>query len=294
MTMVVSVNRTLTRISLPRLKTRPGNCHGYPRKQAPGFRGSAGQDNRNLDLAPCSHHLQRHVIAMPPDPKIRAGGAQLQITKDNLVEKGRQAWIAQTNFAVTRVEFETKCGLKQGEWRRARPGLRRACYRIERRAAPILSPKAAEQLGKPPQVHVGCRVKQRLEQLFNAMLEPISREPQRNERIIVGPDRSVMIGHRIVTRLSLRHRANAPAGEEVRPHQTRGDEAGAVLPDEAGEQQLSGIRRANAARLLVSVEGDGVGRQFIAPENFLEPLRETVSLRLKLPRPIRQSHALRA
>src|SRR5579864_7832750 len=130
MTMVVSVNRTLTRISLPRLKTRPGNCHGYPRKQAPGFRGSAGQDNRNLDLAPSSHHLQRHVVAMPPDPKIRARSTQLQITQDDLVEEGRQARIAQTNLAVTRVEFETERSLKQGERRRARPGLRRACYRI--------------------------------------------------------------------------------------------------------------------------------------------------------------------
>ena len=41
------------------------------------------------------------------------------------------------------------------------------------------------------------------------------------------PDRAVVIGHRIVARFAARHRADAPAGEEVGPQQALRDQRGA-------------------------------------------------------------------
>src|ERR1700722_450445 len=166
---------------------------------------------------------------MSPDPKIGARNAQSQIAEHHLVEKGRQARIVQTNFSAIGIEFETERGLEQGEWRRARPGLRRTCNWIERWSTSLFAPEAAEQFGQSAQVHVGCSVKQRLEQKIDRMLEAVTREPKGDQRIVVRPDRSVMIGHWIVTRFTVGHSADAPAGEEVGLHQPGSDQTGTVL-----------------------------------------------------------------
>src|SRR5438874_2609440 len=82
--------------------------------------------------------------------------------------------IAQPDFAAGAVEFEPERGFQQRERRRAGPGLRRACHRIERRAAMLLASEAAEQFGQPPQVHVGRGVEQSLEHLLDRMFEAIA------------------------------------------------------------------------------------------------------------------------
>src|ERR1700690_3685322 len=110
---------------------------------------------------------------MPPDPKIGARNAQLQIAEHHLVEKGRQARVMQPNFAAVGVEFETERRLKQGERRRTRPGLWRAGDWIKRRPASFLASEAAEQFGQSAQVHVGRRIEQRLEHLLDRMLEAV-------------------------------------------------------------------------------------------------------------------------
>src|ERR1700722_13396992 len=129
---------------------------------------------------------------MPPDPKIGARNAQSQIAEYHLVEEGRQAWVMQANFSAIGIEFETERRLEQGERRRARPGLRRTCDRIQRRPTSLFAPEAAEQFGQPAQVHVGRSVKQRLEHLLDRMLEAVTRESKGDQRIVVRPDRSVM------------------------------------------------------------------------------------------------------
>src|ERR1700742_3403201 len=113
---------------------------------------------------------------MSPDPKIGARSAQLQIAQHDLVEERRQTWIAQTNFATIRIELEAERRFQQCEWRCARPGLRCASDRIERRPAPLLAPETAKQFRQPAQVHVSRGFKQRLEPLLNRMFEPVARE----------------------------------------------------------------------------------------------------------------------
>src|ERR1700722_5461892 len=156
---------------------------------------------------------------MPPDPKIGARNAQSQIAEYHLVEEGRQAWVMQANLSAIGIEFETERRLEQGEWRRTRPGLRRTRNWIERRPTSLFAPEAAEQFGQPAQVHVGRSVEERLEHLLDRMLETVTRQPRGDLRGFVRPDRSVMIGHGIVTSFPGGHGADAPAGEEVGLHQ---------------------------------------------------------------------------
>ena len=141
------------------------------------------------------------------------------------------------------------------------------------------APEAAEQFRKPPQIHIGGGVEQALEHLLDRMLQAVAREPERDQRVVVRPDRTVVIGHRIVARFAARHGADAPAGEKMRPHQIGGDHAGAIFAHDAAEQQLPGIRRAHLARLLGAIERQRVGAEFLAPERLLQNARRAAAPR---------------
>src|SRR4051794_4917042 len=251
---------TVNPATIAALRTNHPAVRIKPSSQAP----LACQHDRDLDLAARAQDLQRDVVAVTTDAQIHAGIAQSQIAQDHLVQERRQMRIAQANLAARDVELDAERCLQQREWRRAGPGLRRAGDRIERRAAPLLAPEAAEQFGQPPQVHVGRRVEQALEDMRHRMLEAVAREPERDQRIVVRPDRAVMIGHRIVAHLALRDRADAPAREGVRRHQIGGDETCAVLADHAAEQHLPGIGCPHLAGPLLAVERERIGTELLA------------------------------
>src|SRR3954451_19977182 len=268
---------------IPPTITTPKANHPAVRMHPPSGAPLARQHDRDLNLATRAQHLQRHVVAMAADAQVHAGLAQAQIAQDHLVQKRRQMRIAQPDLAARHVELDAQRRLQQRERGCARPGLRRAGDRIERRAAPLFAPETAEQFGQPAQVHVGRGVEQSLEDMRDRMLEPITREPERDQRIVVRPDRPVMIGHRIVTHLALRDGADAPAREEMRPHQIGGDEARAVLADHAAEQDLAGVGGPHLAGPLLAVECKRIGAELLAPERGLETLGQRLALGLELP-----------
>src|SRR5947207_14956855 len=106
------------------------------------------------------------------------------------------------------------------------------------------------------------------------MFEAVAGKAERDQRVVMRPDRAVVIGHRIVAGLAQRHRADAPAGEEMRSHQIGGDLAGAVLTHHAAEQQLPGVGAADLAGLLGPIEREPIGAELLAPECFLKSFRE--------------------
>ena len=114
------------------------------------------------------------------------------------------------------------------------------------------------------------------------MLEAIACKAERDQRVVVRPDRAVVIGHRIVARLAARHGADTPAREKMRPHQVGGDEAGAVFAHHAAEQELPGVRRAHPARLFGAVERERIGAEIVTPERFLKTFGELPRLDLQL------------
>ena len=64
------------------------------------------EHNGNLDPAAGAQHLERHIIAVPTNAQIDTCRTKLQLAKDHFVKERRQAWVAQANFAASRVEFE--------------------------------------------------------------------------------------------------------------------------------------------------------------------------------------------
>ena len=106
--------------------------------------------------------------------------------------------------------------------------------------------------------------------------QPVARQAEGDQSVVMRPDRAVVIGHGIVARLGGGHGADAPAREEVAVHQLVGDAGGAVGSGDAGQQHMPGVRGADTAGLLGAVQGESVGAEIIAPECGLEALAKLV------------------
>ncbi len=115
------------------------------------------------------------------------------------------------------------------------------------------------------------------------MLQPVAGKAERDQRIVVRPDRPVVIGHRIVARLALRDGADAPAGEEAFAHEIDGDAARTVLAYDAGKQELPGVGGMHPALRLGAIERECVGAELLAPERRLKTLGKKLRLGLQLP-----------
>ena len=83
--------------------------------------------------------------------------------------------------------------------------------------------KAAEQFRQAAQLLIGCRFKHRGEDLGRMPDKAITGEAKRDHRIVMRPDRSIVIGNRIETRLAARDRSNSPAAEGIPAEQGLGD-----------------------------------------------------------------------
>src|SRR5262244_1364817 len=95
------------------------------------------------------------------------------------------------------IELQSEARLYQGKSGGARPSLRRARDRIHRGRGGTAR-KAAEQLGEASRLPIGNGIEHALENSQCRILEPVPREPDRDHRIIVRPNRSVVIRDWIV------------------------------------------------------------------------------------------------
>src|SRR5215469_4162855 len=175
-----------------------------------------GKHNRNADVAADPRRIERYGLAVAPHAQVDARGGKLQVAQHDLVQEFRQPRIAQPDLAVERVEFEPKASFEERERRGAGPGLRRARDRIKRRAVAALALKAAKQFGQPPLVHIGRGAEQSSEQSLDRTLGLVTRHAERDQRVVVWPDRTVMVRHRIKTGLAAGHGTDAPAREKIR------------------------------------------------------------------------------
>src|SRR5262245_3606567 len=244
----------------------------------------SAEDDRDLYLPPPLEDFDRHLISVTAHLEVDARLLELQIAQHQLVYKRRQARIAQADFVREWIELQAERGLDQREGSGARPRLRQAGDRIVGRSAPAAALKTAEQLGQAPHLHVGRGVEQALEDALDRTPEPVAGQAERNQRIVMRPDRAVVIGHRIVARFGIGDGANAPSGEELRPQQAVGYLDRPIGLGNAGEQDLTGIRAADAAGLLLAVERERVGLELLAPEACVESLRQLMGFSLEATR----------
>ena len=84
---------------------------------------------------------------------------------------------------------------------------------------------------------------------------PVAREPGRDQRVVVRPDRADVVADRVVAALAARHRAHAPAGEELRsPSRCRATRRGLVVVDDAAPEQVPDVRGERVDLPLLAVE----------------------------------------
>lgn len=88
------------------------------------------------------------------------------------------------------------------------------------------------------------------------------------------PDRPVVVGHGVVTRLGDRDGPDPPAREGVLLHQGPGQDGRVLGLGYAREKAVPGVGAAHPARSLLPVQRQHVGPQFVRPEGLLEALAQ--------------------
>src|SRR5882724_3423252 len=201
-------------------------------------------NSRNAGIAAPMQNLHRRAASLTANQKIKACAAHGEIAYNDLVEEGRQVRLDETNLLGRRVDLQAEGGFQQRQRRGARPGLRIARDGIERWPASRSTLEAAEQLRQAPQIHVAGGIEHAFEQLLDLGLMAIAGKTERDQGVVMRPDRPVVIRHRIVARLAPGDGPDAPSGEELRRQEHRGDLASAYVPSSA-DQKLSSNRAAS-------------------------------------------------
>ena len=87
--------------------------------------------------------------------------------------------------------------------RKARARERARQWRRKRAMSEGRIPRARPEFGKAPKVEIGGRFKEPAEDLDRGLLEAIACETRRDHRILVRPDRAVVIAHRVEPNLAI-------------------------------------------------------------------------------------------
>ena len=167
----------------------------------------------DLDLRPSwvrQNFKLDHPLRRALERNVDARAADRQATESNAIEPAWKQRAGEGNALAFAVDLETEHRLQQVKDSAASPGLRRAGYGVADGGAASPAPKAAEELGQAPIVHHRRRVGERLKDLLRPVAAPASGETGRNQRRVMGPDRAVVIGHRVVARLALGNGPHAP------------------------------------------------------------------------------------
>src|SRR5690625_878523 len=90
------------------------------------------------------------------------------------------------------------------------------------------------------------------------VFQTIAGQPQGDQRVVVWPDRTVVVGNRAVARFARGDRADPPAGKESRIQQRIGHLAGALGRRQVAEEQMSGIRTTYQAGFSGTVDCERV------------------------------------
>src|SRR5947207_15957248 len=90
----------------------------------------------------------------------------------------------------------------------------------------------------------------------------------------MGPDRSVVIRHRIVTRLAGSDCPNSPTGEARFMCQCRSNTTRMLCGCDSGKKAMTRVRRAGPAGLRPAIERKRVGGKLITLETLSESLAQ--------------------
>src|SRR4030095_5038811 len=89
----------------------------------------------NIDISLRSQHFQGRAVSVPANDGVNAAIACRESFQHHLIQEIRQPRVLESDLPVPRALLKAEAGLKRGEERPGRPGLRRAGDRIERRSS---------------------------------------------------------------------------------------------------------------------------------------------------------------
>ena len=169
-----------------------------------------------------------------------------------------------------RIDLNAERCSKQQEDSTRCPCLRRARDRIERRILTTSTWEPANQLRQPVKIDGLAQIGHRRQDAAGRAGETVSRHAGGDDRVVVRPDRAVVIRLRVVASLAGGNRADAPAGKRRVLHQCSADARRALGRDDPRKQAMPGIGGAHTTRALVPIESQRVCAELVAPEGVLE------------------------
>src|SRR6266705_6268433 len=116
------------------------------------------------------------------------------------------------------INSQTETRLEQEKHRNRGPRLRTTGDRIQRRTFTGPAREPAEQLGQSMQLKKLAGVEETGKNLQCALLESIGGHPGCDKGIVVRPDRSIVVRHRIEAGLSGCHGSDAPSVKKLLAH----------------------------------------------------------------------------
>ena len=145
-------------------------------------------------------------------------GADSQAVNRHAVEELGKAGVGHVHLTFDGVDREAQARLQDQENSAGGPGLRRAGHRIQRGPFTWSAAEAAEELRHTLHVDVQARVEEAFRDSGDSVGQAVPPEAGRCERVVVRPDRPVVVRHRVVARLARPDGPDSPPGKEVGPH----------------------------------------------------------------------------
>ena len=120
------------------------------------------------------------------------------------------------------------------------------------------------------QVEKEARIKDARENLDGLIHQSIAAKAGGDQRVIVRPDRSIVIRHRIVPCFLGSHGPNSPSRERRFVSKGCCYSTRPLLFRDSGEKAMTSVRRSDATRLFPAVQGQGIGGDLVTPEGLIE------------------------
>src|SRR4030095_9686152 len=126
------------------------------------------------------------------------------------------------------------------------------------------------------QIEEDARVHHTSEHHGSWSLEVVPGKSRGDQRVIMRPDRTIVIRHRIVARFTTGYCAHSPSRKGVFIGQGRRNAPRVCLRRNTREKTMTSVRRSHPAGPLAAVQSECVCGKLFTPEDFLEPAAEAL------------------
>jgi hypothetical protein len=182
----------------------------------------------------------------------------------------RQNWVTEHNGFPGTVSMEAQARPKNMKDASRGPSLGTASHLVGDGSLSSPASEAAIEFGHS---QVGTQKQYFSEgrrQPLGLMRESISSKPFQDQRIVMGPDRTVVVAHGVIGLLGVSQGAESQTAEYRWIHQMIPNALGLLGVEDTGPETMAHIRTLDPARLEVTVQGEGGETLRLEPEQLIE------------------------